>query len=73
MIGEGVRPSEATEKIGMVVESMFTAVATYELSKKVGADMPITHCIYECINERITPQEAVELLMSRDKKHEMNI
>lgn len=73
MIGEGVRPSEATEKIGMVVEGMFTAVAAYELSKKVGADMPITHCIYECINERITPQEAVELLMSRDKKHEMNI
>ena len=31
MIGEGVRPSEATEKIGMVVEGMFTAVAAYEL------------------------------------------
>ncbi len=73
MIGEGVRPSEATEKIGMVVEGMFTAVAAYELSKKVGADMPITHCIYECINERITAQEAVEVLMSRNKKNEMNI
>lgn len=73
MIGEGMKPSDATAKVGMVVEGMFTAVAAYELAEKVGAEMPITKCIYDCINEKITAKEAVEILMSRDKKNEMQI
>ncbi len=73
MIGEGMKPSEATEKIGMVVEGMFTAEAAYQLAQRVGAEMPITECIYRCINEEIDAKEAVELLMGRDKKNEMHI
>ncbi|MDY2959608.1 MAG: NAD(P)H-dependent glycerol-3-phosphate dehydrogenase [Hornefia sp.] len=73
MIGEGIKPGEATKKVGMVVEGMFTAVAAYELAEKVGVEMPITKCIYDCINERITAKEAVEILMKRDKKNEMQI
>ncbi len=73
MIGEGVRPSEATKKVGMVVEGMFTTIAAYELAKRVGVEMPITECIYECINEKIDAREAVEILMGRDKKNEMHI
>lgn len=73
MIGEGVPPSEATKKVGMVVEGMFTTEAAYELAKKVGVEMPITECIYDCINERISAREAVEMLMGRDKKNEMHI
>ena len=63
MIGEGVKPSEATKKVGMVVEGMFTTIAAYELAKRVGVEMPITECIYECINEKIDAREAVEILM----------
>lgn len=73
MIGEGVKPSEATKRVGMVVEGMFTAVAAYELAQKVGVEMPITECIYRCINEEIDAKEAVELLMAREKKNEMQI
>ena len=73
MIGEGVKPSEATKKVGMVVEGMFTTIAAYELAKRVGVEMPITECIYECINEKIDAREAVEILMGRDKKNEMHI
>lgn len=73
MIGEGVKPSEATKRVGMVVEGMFTAVAAYELAQKVGVEMPITECIYRCINEEIDAKEAVELLMGREKKNEMQI
>ena len=72
MIGEGIKPSEATEKIGMVVEGMFTAEAAYQLAQRVDAEMPITECIYKCINEEITAREAVDELMGRDKKNEMN-
>lgn len=73
MIGEGMKPSDAVKKVGMVVEGMFTAEAAYQLAKQVGVEMPITECIYRCINEEITAQGAVELLMGRDRKNEKHI
>ena len=63
MIGEGTPPAEATEKIGMVVEGMATTEAAYDLSKKVGVEMPITHAIYQIIQGEITAKEAEPLLM----------
>lgn len=70
MIGEGLSSQEATEKIGMVVESMFTTIAAYGLAEKVGVEMPITEKIYEVINDKIDAREAVEILMGRERKHE---
>ncbi len=70
MIGEGMSPQEATDKVGMVVEGMFTAEAAYELAKKENVEMPITEAIYKAIKGEINAAEAVELLMGRDKKHE---
>lgn len=73
MIGEGVKPAEAIEKVGMVVEGIFTAEAAYDLSKKVGIEMPITECIYNIINGKILAKDAVDLLMGRDRKNEKHI
>lgn len=70
MIGEGMKPSEATKKVGMVVEGMYTTEAAYELAKQVGVEMPITEQIYQVINEQTDAREAVGSLMSRQKKHE---
>lgn len=70
MIGEGMKPSEATQKVGMVVEGMYTTDAAYELAMKVGVEMPITEQIYQVINQKIDAREAVKSLMSRQKKHE---
>ena len=71
MIGEGVKPSEATAKVGMVVEGMYTTEAAYQLARKAGVEMPITEQIYNVINEKIDAGEAVRSLMGRQKKHEM--
>jgi len=70
MIGEGMDPKEATEKIGMVVEGIFTTEAAYELAQKAGVEMPITENIYHIVNGTINAKEAVRSLMTRDKKHE---
>ncbi|MEG0662652.1 MAG: NAD(P)H-dependent glycerol-3-phosphate dehydrogenase, partial [Anaerovoracaceae bacterium] len=70
MIGEGIPPEEAIEKIGMVVEGIFTAKAAKELAKKAGVEMPITEHICAVIDGTIHPKEAVERLMGREKKHE---
>lgn len=71
MIGEGMDPKKATEEIGMVVEGMFTAEAAYELSKNLNVSMPITEQIYNVINGKISPDDAMTALMTRPKKHEM--
>ena len=73
MIGEGLKPAEAVEKVGMVVEGMTTAEAAYEIANRAGIEMPITEAIYSCIKEKITAAEAVSLLMGRDRKNEKNI
>ncbi|MFV0517983.1 MAG: NAD(P)H-dependent glycerol-3-phosphate dehydrogenase [Aminipila sp.] len=71
MIGEGMSPKDAIEKVGMVVEGMFTTEAAYELAKREGVEMPITEGIYAVINDKIDARDAVNRLMSRDKKSEM--
>ena len=70
MIGEGMSPAEATEKVGMVVEGMFTTEAAYQLAQRVGVEMPITEAIYRAIQGEIKAADAVEMLMSRERKHE---
>lgn len=72
LIGEGMPPAEATQKIGMVVEGMFTTEAAYELAKKVGVEMPITEMIYKLINGHEKAADAVKILMGREKKHELD-
>jgi glycerol-3-phosphate dehydrogenase (NAD(P)+) len=70
MIGEGIKPSEAVKKVGMVVEGIYTAEAAYDLAKQVGVEMPITEQIYHVINESTDAREAVTSLMTRQRKHE---
>ena len=70
MIGEGMDPQEATEKVGMVVEGMYTAEAAYELAAAHGVEMPITEQLYRVIRRDVTAAEAVRILMGREKKHE---
>lgn len=70
MIGEGMSPNEATKKVGMVVEGMFTTEAAYELAKRENVEMPITEAIYKVVQGEVTAAEAVEILMGRERKHE---
>jgi len=70
MIGQGMDPKEATEKVGMVVEGFFTTEAAYELAQRAGVEMPITENIYHIINGKIDAKEAVRNLMTREKGQE---
>lgn len=70
MIGEGMKPSEATKKVGMVVEGMFTTIAAHDLAGQTGIEMPITEQIYKVINEDIDAKTAASALMTRRKRDE---
>ena len=65
LIGQGMDPIEARDKIGMIVEGMFTAEAAYDLACKVGVEMPITEAIYNVIQGKIEVRDAVVNLMGR--------
>jgi glycerol-3-phosphate dehydrogenase (NAD(P)+) len=72
LIGQGVPVQEALEEVRMVVEGVYATKEAYKLSKRLGVDMPITTMAYRVLFEGLSPKEAVQELMNRDKKHELD-
>ena len=70
MIGQGVAPKEAMERVGMIVEGIPTAEAARALAGKLEVEMPITESICRIVSGETPPEEALSALMRRDKKHE---
>ena len=70
LIGQGVKPSEVTEKIGMVVEGIKATKAFNELSEKMNIEMPITKALYNVLFNDKDPKYELYSLMTRDKKSE---
>lgn len=70
LIGQGKSAKEAMEEVNMVVEGVYAAKEAHKLSKRLGIEMPITEQAYRVLFEGASPKEAVEELMTRDKKHE---
>jgi glycerol-3-phosphate dehydrogenase (NAD(P)+) len=71
LIGKGKSIEEAQEEIKMVVEGINTTRSTYELSKKIGVEMPITEELYNVLFMEKDPKTAVAELMLRDRRHEL--
>ena len=70
LIGEGVPPKEACEKIRMVVEGFYAAKAGRRLAQEYGVDMPIIEAVCRILFEDKPPAETVGELMLRDRKAE---
>lgn len=70
LIGEGVAPSEAMDRIGMMVEGYHACLISYDLAKKYKVDMPICTQCYNILSANVKPEEALRNLMERPKKNE---
>lgn len=70
LIGLGLEAKEAVERVGSVVEGYYTADAVCDLAKKLGVEMPVCKATQAVLKGKITPEKAVSMLMSRDKKDE---
>jgi len=55
----------------MIAEGINTTKAVYNISKKMGIEVPITECIYEIIYKDLSPEESVNKLMKRKFKSEV--
>lgn len=71
MIGQGLKAEEAVEKVGSVVEGYYTADAVHDLAAKLGVEMPVSLATRAVLKGEIAPEQAVRMLMSRDKKDEI--
>ncbi len=70
-LGEGKSLEEVLEHMGMVVEGVRTAKAAHRLSQKYKVEMPIIEHVYKVLFEGLDADKAVNILMMRGKKHEM--
>lgn len=70
-IGSGYSLEETLEKIGMVVEGVYTTRAANELAEELQVEMPITSAIYHVLYENVSVEEAITKLMNREGKSEL--
>lgn len=70
LIGQGKDPQAAMKEVGAVVEGYYAAKSAYELGKAKGIDMPITDAAYKVLYEGADVREAVQALLSRQRKSE---
>lgn len=65
------RPLAAVlEELGHIAEGVNSAREVHRLALKVQADMPIVDVVCRVLDQGLAPQEAVELLLSREPKPE---
>ncbi|WP_300279253.1 NAD(P)H-dependent glycerol-3-phosphate dehydrogenase [Peptacetobacter sp.] len=71
LIGKGYSLEETLKEIKMVVEGITATEVAHDVAKKLGIDMPITNAIYGVLHEGLEPSEAINRLMTRNKKNEV--
>ena len=70
LIGSGKTLEETKKEVGMTIESIDNIEVAYELAKKYDVEMPIVNAVYDILYNDLKPEEAVKILMNREKKAE---
>ncbi len=70
-LGSGKKLQEIIDETNTVAEGIKTSKSVYDLSKKLGVEMPISDQVYQVIHEDKDARQAVKDIMSRDLKREM--
>ncbi len=71
MIGEGNKLDDILKEMRMVAEGVKTAKSVYNLSGKLGVEMPIAQSVYAVLYEALPPRDALHRLMTRNLKSEL--
>jgi len=71
-LGRGEKIGDIISSMKMVAEGVATTASAYDLSKKVGVEMPITETLYKVLYDNADITESFRLLMSRSLKDELN-
>lgn len=71
-LAQGMTCDEALEAVGMVVEGHATAKSAHALARKFHVEMPIAAAVYRVIYEDVPARKALEELLSRERKSELD-
>lgn len=71
LLGQGMRLDDVLKKMEMVVEGVRTTNAVREIAAKFNVQMPIAMQLYNVLFDDLNVKTAVEALMGRDKRTEM--
>ncbi len=70
-IAQGKSLDEILDEMRMVAEGVKTTRSVYNLSHKLGVELPICNEVYHILFDGRNPVESINRLMTRDLKHEM--
>ena len=71
LIGKGKTIEEAKKEIGMTIESVENIEVAKKLAEKYDVEMPIVNAAYDVLYNNLKPKDAVNKLMTREIKFEM--
>jgi glycerol-3-phosphate dehydrogenase (NAD(P)+) len=69
-LGQGKKLPDILSGLGQEAEGVATARELYQLAKRLNVEMPITMQVYRVLYEHLSPQAAVEALLSREPRQE---
>lgn len=72
LIGKGLSVDEAIKEVGMIVEGIKACEILYDLKQEIDVDMPIIDSVYNVLFNNLNSHDAVDILLSRDRKCEFN-
>jgi glycerol-3-phosphate dehydrogenase (NAD(P)+) len=72
-IGQGRTLDQILSEMHMVAEGVKTTRSVYNLSRRLGVEMPISHEIYHVLYDNENPEKAVKRLMTRNLKEECDL
>lgn len=70
LIGKGYQLRQVQNLIGQTIEGVMTCEAVYNLSEKIGVEMPITDMLYKILFKEMEIQASIYALMNRERKKE---
>ena len=70
LIAQGNTLEETKKQVGMTIESIDNIEVAYKLGQIHNVEMPIVETVYKVLNGELKPEEALRILMTRDKKEE---
>ena len=71
-IGQGMKLGVILSDMRTVAEGVKTTKSVYNMSRKIRVEMPITEQLYRVLYEDLDPKQALQTLMSRDLRSEID-
>ena len=70
-LAQGVPLDQAVNNIGQAIEGIHTTFEVIKLAQRLSIEMPISEQVYAVLTGRTDPKTAVQNLLSRDPKQEL--